>query len=522
MRPRTASALAPAALLAALFASLTTACGGAGTTPPTMQGRAGMLSQTAVAQKCEEAARGHDRPFVVEWDATDLSTFEAAAASRTIFVRYEGCKLDVVHECKDPVAVTKFGAYGTPHFTSGTVQGFDVKNEGELYAKLPLGVASLSGRVQAGETLHLKYFVSGVATNSRDAIYRGELASAPGCARATHYVWTYNLGAFELDSSAQDSVAAEAGVGRIGASGARKHQESSLGRGGSLASCETQDQRACRVPIRLALKPIQDGDNPAGQAPPPAVAGGTPLPGGGAAGFDFSSTPAGQANEAYMAAIRQLTDAQDGAGCLQLLGRALQLDPRQADSPGFRRTHASCLMRAGKCDEGVKEFRQLIASQDDKRIRSDDDLDHEARRVANHECPSATAKNASDFIVRASAEMTRVAAAKDAKACQEKFEAIYAKINDADREDKAARQANKPGASVGARGPGTSALAAGAKCVAEATKSCAKGLALHKRQYCVQLRDMNGCEKIAEENWKTLIKFGKDRPNEPLVGVHCD
>ena len=57
-------------LILAGLLSLSTACGGAGTVP-TMSGREGMLSKTAIQQKCEDAAEGHLRPFVVEWDATD-------------------------------------------------------------------------------------------------------------------------------------------------------------------------------------------------------------------------------------------------------------------------------------------------------------------------------------------------------------------------------------------------------------------------------------------------------------------
>ncbi len=121
------------ALILVLFA-----CGGASNVNPVMQGREGMLSETAIAKKCEEAKEGHDRPFVVEWDATDLASFEATAQQRTLFVKYDGCSLKVLYECRDPVAISRFGTYGPPQFTSGTVQGFDIKNEGELYAKLPL------------------------------------------------------------------------------------------------------------------------------------------------------------------------------------------------------------------------------------------------------------------------------------------------------------------------------------------------------------------------------------------------
>jgi hypothetical protein len=150
-------------------ALLLLACGGAGV-HPAMQGKEGMLSSTAIAKKCEEAKEGHDRPFVVEWDATDLASFEAAARQRTMFVKYEGCSLKVLYECRDPNVLSRFGAYGSPDFTSGAVQGFDIRNQGELYAKLPLGASTLSGRLHEGEALHLKYFVSGVATSSRESV----------------------------------------------------------------------------------------------------------------------------------------------------------------------------------------------------------------------------------------------------------------------------------------------------------------------------------------------------------------
>src|SRR5678816_3375350 len=91
-----------------LIAGAIAGCGGA--PPPTMEGRSGMLSRTAVAQKCGEAAQGHDRPFVVEWDATDLASFEAKAARDTIVVKYEGCKIDVLYGCSDPAAPGRLGA----------------------------------------------------------------------------------------------------------------------------------------------------------------------------------------------------------------------------------------------------------------------------------------------------------------------------------------------------------------------------------------------------------------------------
>jgi hypothetical protein len=494
-------------LLVGLGASplLVVGCGGG--TPPTMQGRTGMLSQTAIAAKCTEAAKGHERPFVVEWDATDLASFEAKAASNTMFVHYEGCKLDILYECKDPNVNAKFGNYGQPQFTSGTVQGFDIANEGELYAKLPLGAGSLSGRVSAGETLHLKYFVSGVAMSTRDSLYKGEIDPIPGCANATHFVSSYNLGAFELESTAKSAGEANAGVGNIGAGGSRSHNEASVGRGGDLVSCTTQDQRACRVPIRLVLKAITPGSHPAGNL----TAGGPP-PGGGAPGTAPALPPGLQEQMAVSEEVSQaigkaneLAGEGDGAGCLAKLDRAMALDARRADQT--RQTYARCLMMAGKCDEGQKMYRDVRAAEDTKRLLSDETLDKEAHDRANNMCPSSTAKSAADFVMRAANEMGKAARAKDLAVCKQKFEAIDAKLEQAEKDD---REASKNKAyRTNASNMGKQALQSGAQCIAEASKSCDEGLKYYKRYYAHALRNMKGTDKIATESWGTQVKQGQ-------------
>ncbi len=502
-RRRQAVAIALPALSVAFLA-----CGGSGT-PPTMAGREGMLSKTAVAQKCGEAAHGHDRPFVVEWDATDLASFEAKATRDTMFVDYEGCTLDVIYGCNDPNVQGRLGTYGQPTFTSGTVQGFDVKNEGELYAKLPLGAASLSARVAAGEELHLKYFVSGVATSTRDSVYRGEIQKYPGCAKATHFVWAYNVGAFSLDSKENSSGELKAGVGSANAGGDRSHEQSELARGGDIASCTTQDQRACRVPIRLALRPITDGENPNDQRAVPVPVGtfdGTaspPVP--AAAGMhDFSSSPAGQAHALIEEAMRKMT-AGDGTACLNLYKRALGIDARQAEHMGYQ--IAECTMLSGDCEEGTKQMRAVLASRDTNRTMLDAELDRQARDIANRSCPSSTAKNVVDLVLRTANEMGKAKAAGDGEACRAKFEAIDSKIVEADKDDRASRQDRKPGTAMPPWGAGTGALAAGAECIAKAT-SCSEGLKYYKRYYARVLHDMKGTDKIAEQSWGTMMKLG--------------
>lgn len=466
---------------AALAVVLLAAC--ADPVTPLPQGRDGMLSQTSVAKKCEEAKEGHDRPFVVEWDATDLASFEAAAQQRTMFVHYEGCSLKVLYECRDPAVVTRFGAYGSPQFTSGTVQGFDIQNEGELYTKLPLGAATLSGRVAGGEALHLEYFVSGVATSSRESVFTKELAGMPGCETATHFVWAYNLGAFELETSAKSSAEAKVAVGSAGGGGRGQKAHAEVGHGGSIASCSTQDQRACRVPIRLALRPVRPGENPLDRAPAPQAA--TPA-------------PANAANDAVTEANRLLYEKKDGPGCLKLLDRALALDPRTVDNHVLKNDYPRCLMRAGRCDEGTKRLRELFAADDPKRLKSDAQLDAEVYAQANGECPSSTAKNDGDFVVRASRELLDSAAAKDVKECRAGFERVLARTKGAEAQ---------PGAQH-PRSVAPAALTEAAKAIAAGT-SCSEGFPYYERAYCYQLRGASECKRVAKDSWETLRKMGQ-------------
>ena len=45
--------------------------------------------------------KNHLRPFIIEWDATDRSSFEAYAANDILVVRYEGCDMQILEECRD-------------------------------------------------------------------------------------------------------------------------------------------------------------------------------------------------------------------------------------------------------------------------------------------------------------------------------------------------------------------------------------------------------------------------------------
>src|SRR5690606_7453574 len=179
----------------------------------------------------------HERPFVVEWDATDSASFEALAASDVVFVKYQGRELTVLDGCNDESIKGSFGAYRPVQWTSGAVENADIGNEGDLYAKLPLSVATRGGRVAAGETFHMEYYVAGVKTATRGAIYRDDISRVRACKEATHFVYGYNLGAFALASTKDIQGEAGATVWGIGAGGHSKSSYAAEKKGGQLTTC---------------------------------------------------------------------------------------------------------------------------------------------------------------------------------------------------------------------------------------------------------------------------------------------
>jgi len=371
-------------------------------TTPAGAGPSRMLDGTAVGRsRCSEGLIDTS-PFVVEWDATDLATFEAHASRDLMFVRYADCAIELLRGCSDGGIPGRYGRYREPVFTSGTVESFSMKDEDELWAKLPLGAARFGAAVRVGQSLELRYHVSGVVQATRDSVIRAAVADNQRCAGATHFVSAYNLGAFELLSHKGAAAGAEVGVqGAAGIGGRTSSESSNLKQGGSLESCETQAQRGCRVPIRLVLQPIDDT---------PAAAGGPDVAGvpGILPPYDqpppYDDSPAARAYKLRQSAAAK-ERAGDGQGCLDDLERARALD----DTPQSRRAsmwlEAQCRMRAGRCDEGRALMREYLASVDADRRTTDRQIDLAVDNLARIKCPVSMQEDLAGMV---SALMVRI------------------------------------------------------------------------------------------------------------------
>lgn len=336
-----------------------------------------LVAQTTVGKnRCSEA-NPTDKPFVIEWDATDTATFESTAQRDVVVVRYENCELEVLDGCMDDGITGKYGSYDVPKWTSGSIEGFDVDNTYDLYAKLPLGAAELSAKVDAGNKLVLRYFVSGTVTSTRASVYQQELASNPRCAGATHFVRAYNLGAFELDAEKRDAESVKASFGSAGGGAGRSHRDAQLKRGGDLASCTAgtaMELSRCKVPIRITLRELDEG------TPPVATnAAMGPAPGTSTAGKDGWQLAA----ELGQSAAAKSKNG-DGMGCLLDLDRALEAHAETAQKMDMLR--GTCEMQAGKCEDGKKRLRKFLEQANTGRRMTAEELDRFATDQAAQHC----------------------------------------------------------------------------------------------------------------------------------------
>jgi hypothetical protein len=421
------------ALVATALVPLASACGGSAPLPGAKTAndvQAACLAQTfAGKNKCDPKTA--NRPFVIEWDATDMSSFEARAANDVVFVRYDGCDLQIVDACTNDSVRGAFGSYKPVEWTSGSVESIDIDNAGDLYAKLPLGISLLGGRVDGGEKFHMEYFVSGTRSATRESIHRGDLAGVDACNWATHFVYAYNLGAFALGAQAsfKGKVVWGAGAGGDRASDSKVEKS-----GGVLGSCRgdsAKDVSTCRVPIRLTLREIAEGDNPSAASSRPADVAN--------AATDANATSAAATLEARTArehdaqehinAARTKANARDGKGCLAELNIHDTLDPRPeglstSSGSAYAIMRGQCLMLSGECTLGKTVYRQALEKSAGEQL-GPEQLDKAADGLASLNCQGGT-MTPRDQLLKALQDLRRGAFLEKTTtdACSTAFDAV--------------------------------------------------------------------------------------------------
>jgi hypothetical protein len=242
----------------AACAFLAIGCGGASIP------RASLPEVPTELARCRVAASAGS-PLVTEWAATEKANLEARIREGGVAVAYSGCSMRIIPDCK------LGGSYVWQRTTPATDR-LVINNTDELYAKLPLGAASLEGELQRSGELVVQTTVSGQMRAS--GISANDVPLGGACAAATHLVSGVAVGAFELSAGGKLSAGASAKVAVVEDSGVKTLSEKSLVRkAGDPDRCaeSTWDYPAadCNSPIQLFLTPLPG--RAAAEGPPGTV-----------------------------------------------------------------------------------------------------------------------------------------------------------------------------------------------------------------------------------------------------------
>ncbi|MBW2453889.1 MAG: hypothetical protein JRI68_05245 [Deltaproteobacteria bacterium] len=216
--------------------------------------------------KCQ-VVKDQDEPLIIEWPAAERASLEALAKRGAVVVRYQGCDMEVLTRCH---LARPYGY--TP--TTPQHEQVTIRNEDELYARLPLGAVRLAGELERSGQLAVSMTIVGTYENGRQPVTQDELEGQ--CSGATHVVNAMTVGAFEFTTGAAARVGVGADAVVAGGGAQSETQRTTLDRGGDRAACDQatgddeQPPYGCGALLRVEVARIAPAVAPA--APPAATA----------------------------------------------------------------------------------------------------------------------------------------------------------------------------------------------------------------------------------------------------------
>jgi hypothetical protein len=205
----------------------------------------------ADAEACA-ASETRDNPLIIEWPGTHKVELESISKRGLVLVRFEGCKLTVLPTCE---------AKGGYKFEPVTPQrdALEIKNENDLFAKLPIAAPGLKAELASGKAFKLDYVLVGQRiAETPPSDMTGE------CDGATHYVRTISVGAYKMDSSAKANQGADVDVGIVQTGGHRSASRARNRASGDVDGCASKTDldegkaksAGCSAPVQLGLSPL--------------------------------------------------------------------------------------------------------------------------------------------------------------------------------------------------------------------------------------------------------------------------
>ena len=183
--------------------------------------------------------QSQQNPLIVEWQGRYRTRLETLSRSQLVVVRYLGCEMQMLSNCRAPGKYVYAGA----NANSETVS---IRDGDELWAKLPLGAAKLEMDLERASELSLRTTIVGNFRADRTRVRRDELEGE--CDGATHVLSELTVGAFELASMGRAKVGAGATVAGKGAGAKSESDKRQLRQGGDLSSCKQATSEDSKPP----------------------------------------------------------------------------------------------------------------------------------------------------------------------------------------------------------------------------------------------------------------------------------
>jgi hypothetical protein len=265
----------------AVLTVLASACGASTLTPSAPE-------FTPKDQTTCKVRKSQSNPLIVEWPSADRASLETRSRQGLVVVRYDGCELELLTRCHAP---------GTYRYTSVSPKkdSLRIRNEDELWASMPIGAASLEGKLRNGGELGVNMTLVGTYQSDRIEVAKSELEGL--CDGATHILGGLSVGAFEFFSAAAGSQGGGASVAGVGASATSSSSREVLATDGRSEACgassskDTEPPDGCAALLRIEVIPLEDArvaargepspkpnDNPAAIPSPVTASAANPAP----------------------------------------------------------------------------------------------------------------------------------------------------------------------------------------------------------------------------------------------------
>lgn len=278
------------------------------------------------------------RPLIVEWPSADRAALESQARRGLVAVRYAGCEMEVLRQCRAP------GKYRYTGITRKRDR-VTMRDADELYANIPAYAAKFEGKLATSGQLNVAMTIVGTYEADRPGISKDELEGSE-CEGATHVIAGLTAGAFEFFAGADAEAAAGAEAFGAGAGARSKSQRETLNQDGDDAACAKATSKdeappdGCGALLRVEVIPIgpaRTAEQKAAAAKVEAPAQATPGAAGekGSAGGSAGGVLGGVVGGAVGAASSLVGQGGCPAGMASLAGGSFKLGGRDVSVGAF-------------------------------------------------------------------------------------------------------------------------------------------------------------------------------------------